>query len=121
MASLLRRRSSLSTAGRPELIEASPDGQFIKASSNRKGQPLHLALGGSIRYCAAKQFINGRPATDLIEAGPDGQFIKAAIFYTCPNGFYERRSNPMAVLSRQASADGRFIKANGRFIKAGHF
>ena len=29
------------------------DGQFIKASSNRKGRPLHLALGGLIRYCAA--------------------------------------------------------------------
>ena len=41
--------------GRPatDLIEASPDGKFIKASSNRKGQPLDLALGGPTRYCAA--------------------------------------------------------------------
>ena len=34
-------------------MEAGHDGQFIEASSNRKGRPLHLALGGSIRYCAA--------------------------------------------------------------------
>ena len=48
------------------LIEAGPDGQFINAASNRKGQPLDL------------EFINGRPATDLIEASPDGKFIKAS-------------------------------------------
>ena len=41
--------------GRPatDLIEASPDGKFVKASSNRKGQPLDLALGRPTRYCAA--------------------------------------------------------------------
>ena len=43
----------LALGGPADLIEAGPDGKFIKASSNRKGKPLDLVLGGSTRYCAA--------------------------------------------------------------------
>ena len=42
-------------------MEAGHDGQFIKASSNRKGRPLHLALGGSIRG-----FDQGRPRWQIL-------------------------------------------------------
>ena len=36
--------------------------QFIKASSNQKGRPLDLVLGGPIRHCAA-QGVYQRPAS----------------------------------------------------------
>ena len=46
-----------------DLIEAGPDGQFIKASSNRKGQPLDLVLAGSTHHCAASPMASlSRPA-----------------------------------------------------------
>ena len=55
-----------------DLIEAGPDCQFIKANSNRKGQPLDLVLEARPAIAPRKQFISSRLATVLIEAGPDG-------------------------------------------------
>ena len=67
--------------------------QFVKASSNQKGRPLDLVLGGSIRYCAA-QAVYQRPAGHGLQLKP-----------------------PMASLSRPAP-NGHFIKGFSQFIKA---
>ena len=82
-----------------------PDGQFIKASSNRKGQPVDLAFGGPTRYCAT-QTVYQRPAGHGFDRGwprkavqSNGNFTKAPVYHS----------------------QWPFIKANGRFIKAGHF
>ena len=82
---LLRRTSSLSTAGRSlqsrpasmaSLSRPAPNGrcikgfsQFIKASSNQKGRPLDLVLRGTIRYCAA-QAVYQRPPGHGLQSRP---------------------------------------------------
>ena len=43
--------------------------KFIKASSNQKGRPLDLVLGGPIRYCAA-QAVYQRPAGHSLHSRP---------------------------------------------------
>ena len=107
---LLRRTSSLSTAGRSlqsrpapmaSLSKPAPAGhfikgfsQFIKASSNQKGRPLDLVLGGPIRYCAA-QAVYQRPAGHGLQSRPA----------------------PMASLSRP-TLNGHFIKGFSQFVKA---
>ena len=82
---LLRRTSSLATAGRSQQSRPAPMAslsrpapnchfikgfsQFIKASSNQKGRPLDLVLGGPIRYCAA-QAVYQRPAGHGLQSRP---------------------------------------------------
>ena len=67
--------------------------QFVKASSNQKGRPLDLVLGGSIRYCAA-QAVYQRPPGHGLQLRP-----------------------PMASVSKPAP-NGHFIKGFSQFVKA---
>ena len=140
---LLRRASSLSTAGRSlqlrpapmaSLSRPAPNGrfikgfsQFMKATSNQKGRPLDLVLGGTIRYCAA-QAVYQRPAGHGLQSRPGRPLdlvLGGSICYCAAQAVYQRpaghglqlRPAPIASLSRPAP-NGHFIKGFSQFVKA---
>ena len=107
--------------------------QFIKASSNQKGRPLDLVLGGAIRCCAA-QAVYQRPAGHGLQSRPAPMASLARPVLMAPEGPTPRSSpwrvNPLLRRTSSLSTagrpwssieapDGQFIKAspNGHFIK----
>ena len=115
---LLRRTSSLSTAGRPQwpVYRPAPTG---------RANPQIWPLKAQFAIAPHKQFINGRSATVFIQAGPVAILSKPIImailsksngcFINAPRsglGGPIRYCAAQAVYQRLAGPDGQFIKAS---------
>ena len=135
---LLRRTSSLSTAGRSPQSRPAPMAslsqwpfyqgfsQFFQTSSNQKGRPPDLALGGPIRYCAA-QAVYQRPAGHGLQSRPAPMASLSRPVPMAPEGPTPRSSpwrvNPLLRRTSSLSTAGRPWSSfetgpDGQFIKA---